>query len=35
MGRFLGVVGIALLVAFVNILTAVLTLVSLIGYAVF
>ena len=34
-GAFLGVVGIALLVAFVNLLTAVLTLISLIGYAVF
>ena len=34
-GAFLGVVGIALLVVFVNLLTAVLTLLSLIGYAVF
>ena len=34
-GAFLGVVGIALLVVFVNFLTAVLTLISLIGYAVF
>ena len=34
-GAFLGVVGIALLVAFVNLLTAGLTLISLIGYAVF
>ena len=34
-GVFLGVVGIALLVVFVNLLTAVLTLLSLIGYAVF
>ena len=34
-GAFLGVVGIALLVVFVNLLTAILTLLSLIGYAVF
>ena len=34
-GAFLGVVGLALLVVFVNFLTAVLTLISLIGYAVF
>jgi protoheme IX farnesyltransferase len=34
-GAFLGVVGIALLIVFVNLLTAVLTLISLIGYAVF
>ena len=34
-GAFLGVVGIALLVVFVNFLTAALTLISLIGYAVF
>ena len=34
-GAFLGIVGISLLVAFVNLLTAVLTLISLIGYAVF
>ena len=34
-GAFLGVVGIMLLIVFVNFLTAVLTLISLIGYAVF
>ena len=34
-GFFLGIVGIALLVIFVNLLTALLTLISLIGYAVF
>jgi protoheme IX farnesyltransferase len=34
-GAFLGIVGIALLIVFVNLLTAVLTLISLIGYAVF
>jgi len=34
-GVFLGVLGIGLLLIFVNFLTAVLTLVSLIGYAVF
>ena len=34
-GAFLGVVGITLLVVFVNLLTAILTLISLIGYAVF
>lgn len=34
-GVFLGVMGIGLLLIFVNFLTAVLTLVSLIGYAVF
>ena len=34
-GVFLGVVGISLLVVFVNLLTAALTLLSLIGYAVF
>ena len=34
-GAFLGVVGIALLIVFVNLLTAILTLLSLIGYAVF
>ena len=34
-GAFLGIVGILLLVVFVNFLTAVLTLISLIGYAVF
>ena len=34
-GVFLGVLGIGLLLTFVNFLTAVLTLVSLIGYAVF
>ena len=34
-GVFLGVLGIGLLLIFVNFLTAVLTLISLIGYAVF
>ena len=34
-GLFLGVIGIALLLIFVNMLTAVLTFLSLIGYAVF
>ena len=34
-GAFLGIVGIALLIVFVNLLTAMLTLISLIGYAVF
>ena len=34
-GAFLGVVGLTLLVVFVNLLTAILTLISLIGYAVF
>ncbi|MBT5548301.1 MAG: protoheme IX farnesyltransferase, partial [Gammaproteobacteria bacterium] len=34
-GLFLGVVGISLLVIYVNLLTAILTLISLIGYAVF
>mgnify|MGYP004001260273 CR=1 FL=1 len=34
-GVFLGVIGIALLIVFVNFLTAILTLISLIGYAVF
>ena len=34
-GALLGIVGIALLIVFVNLLTAMLTLISLIGYAVF
>ena len=34
-GAFLGIVGIALLIVLVNLLTAMLTLISLIGYAVF
>ena len=34
-GAFLGIIGIALLIVFVNLLTAMLTLISLIGYAVF
>ena len=34
-GAFLGIVGIALLIVFVNLLTAALTLISLIGYSVF